>query len=195
VILGLAATAAFGKVGTLLTSAWPAYFPPRIDLAPGFLDAWSPALASLSSALLASIAMAAGLAVLIAVFQSGWSRRAWWFWLALLLFLVALGPTHAHSVREFFVVWLHQTISFGVIVWLASRFLRDNAHAYVASIFCILVAKPVSDLVSQGARSYQWNGLVLAVLSLIILGWLLLPAGSVTGSGEPREHQIIAPAG
>jgi len=176
VILTLAMAAAFQKLGTLVTSRWPVYFPPRIDLFPSHLDARSPALAFLLAAVLGSVLATAGVGVLIAAFRSGWSRRAWWMWVALLLLVIAVGPSHAHSVRQFLAGWIYGVITFAIPVWMVATFFRDNALAYLASIFCIALAHPVVNLMSQAARAYQWNGLLLGVLSLAVLGWLLLPA-------------------
>ena len=53
-------------------------------------------------------------------------------------------------------------------------FFRDNALAYLATIFCLLVAEPIQVLLSQGAKFYEWNGLLLGSLSLMILGCLLV---------------------
>ena len=183
VVLALAMTAAFEKLGAILTSRWPVYFPPRIDLFPSHLDTWSPALAFLLSAVLGAVLATAGVAVLIAVFKSGWSRRAWWIWVALALLFIALGPSHAHSFREFLAGWIYTVISFAIPVWMVATFFRDNALAYVAAVFCITVADPVVNLLSQAARIYQWNGLLLAGLSLAVLGWLLLPERSAAGPG------------
>jgi len=186
VILTLTITLAFRKLSAILTSVLPTYFPPRIDLFPSHLDTWSPAVAFLFSALLESVLLMAGLAVVIAVFQSGWSRRAWWVWAALLLLLIALGPAHAHSVREFLAVWIYEAISFAVFIWVIDTFFRDNALAYLAAIFGMLVACPSMELLSQAARVYQWNGLLLGGLSLIVLAWLLLPDRSAAALGRGR---------
>jgi len=179
VVLTLAMTAAFDKVGAILTSLWPVYFPPKVDLFPSHLATWSPALAFLMSAVLGTVLATAVVAVLVGVFKSGWSHRAWWIWLILLLLVVALGPSHAHSVREFLPDWIYALIAIAIPVWIAVTFFRDNALAYPAAIFCVTVAEPIVRLLSQAARVYQWNGLLLGVLSLAVLGWLLLPGRSV----------------
>ena len=179
VVLTLAMTAAFEKLGAILTSHSPVYFPPGIDLFPSHLNTWSPALAFLMSALLGTVLATAGVTVLVGVFKSGWSRRAWWIWLMLLLLLIALGPSHAHSIREFLANWTYMVISFAIPVWIVATFFRDNALAYLAAIFWLTVAEPVVRLLSQAARVYQWNGLLLGGLSLLILGWLLLPGRPV----------------
>jgi len=175
VVLTLAMTFAFKNLHALLTARLPKYFIPEINLVPGHLETWSPALAFLFSALLESVLAAASVAVVIAVFRSGWLRRAWWMWAALLLLIIALGPTHAHSVREFLAVWIYEVVSFAAFVWIITAFFRDNALAYLAAVFAVLVVSPIVQLLSQAAGLYRWNGLLLGALSLIVLGWLLLP--------------------
>ena len=181
VVLGLALAAASKTIEAGLTSVLPVYFPPKLDLAPTFLNTWSPALAPLLPAIPGSLSALAGLGLLVTIFRSGWSRRAWWFWLGCLLFLVVLGPTNAHSVREFLIAWSSAVISYAFTIWMLVYFFRNNYLAYFAAIFCSAVAEPVAALLSQGARTYQWNGLLLGLLSAIVLGWLLLPDRS-----EPR---------
>jgi len=174
VILSLAMAIAFNQLRAILTSLLPVYFPPQIDLGASYLNTWSPALDALFSAVLGSVVATAMVGLAIAIFQSGWSRRAWWFWVALLLLVIALGPAQAHSVREFLTVWICSVVSFAVTILIVTVFFRDNALAYLATIFCLLVAKPIENLLSQAARLYEWNGLLLSGLSLMILGWLLL---------------------
>jgi membrane protease YdiL (CAAX protease family) len=175
VILSLAIIASISKVEAILTWFLPTYFPPQIDLAPGSLDTWSPAFAVFLSALSGAVSAAAVLALIIAIFRSGWTRRAWWMWAGCLLFLVSVGPASAHTVRQFLVVWIYGLASLAIVVWIVATFFRANPLAYLASIFCIIVAKPIVELLSQGARIYHANGLLLGVLSMIVLGWLLLP--------------------
>ena len=173
-VLSLALAAAFDKLGAIFTWYLPTYFPPQINLVAGYLNTWSPALDALCSAILGSVLATATLGVAIAIFQSGWTRRAWWLWVAVLLLLIALGPADAHSVREFVISWAYSAFSFSVTLLILAVFFRDNVLAYLASSFSLMVAKPIENLLSQGARIYQWNGVALAALSLLILGWLLL---------------------
>lgn len=184
-VLTLAMTFAFKNLHALLTSRLPTYFFPEISLVPEHLETWSPALAFLFSAMVGSVLATAAVAVLIAVFRSGWSRRAWWMWAALLLLIIALGPAHAHSVREFLAVWIYEAVSLALFIWVIAAFYGDNALAYLAAIFAALVTSPVIQLLSQAASLYRWNGLLLGVLSLAILGWLLLPDRSDKFGSEP----------
>jgi membrane protease YdiL (CAAX protease family) len=175
VALGLTMTAALHEVSALLTAALPRYFSPQTALAPNYLDTWSPAMGLLLSAILGALLTTAGIGVAIAVFRSGWSRKAWWIWIGLLALLVAFGPAGAHSVREFFTVWTFGAASFVLTVWIVATFLRNNALAYLATIFCLLVARSIEGLLSQAAKAYVWNGILAGSLSILILGWLLLP--------------------
>ena len=174
VFLSLAIAAGLGTIETFLTSVLPTYFPPKVDLAPSTLNTWSPALAALLPAIPGSIAAVAALGLLIAIFRSGCSRREWWFWIGCPLFLITLGPAHAHSVRQFLAVWTYAAVSLAFIIWMIAIFFRDNVLAYLVTIFCSFVAAPVVELFLQGSRIYPWNGLLLALLSAAILGWLLL---------------------
>jgi membrane protease YdiL (CAAX protease family) len=174
-VLAVALAAAFNKLGTLLTMLLPTYFPPGTALAPGNLDTWSPALGYQFSAMSGSVVMTAALGLAIAVFRSGWSRKAWWMWIGLFALVISLGPAGAHSVREFLVVWAYAAASFAFVVWIAVTFLRGNPLAYLAAIFGLLVAQPTEVLLSQAAKVYVWNGVLLGGLSILILGWLLLP--------------------
>ena len=185
VVLTLAMAFAFKNLHAFLTSRLPTYFFPETSLVPGHLATWSPALAFLFAAIVGSVLATAAVAVLIAVFRSGWSRRAWWMWAGLLLLVIALGPAHAHSVREFLAVWVYEAVSLALFIWIIAAFYHDNALAYLAAIFAVLVISPVIQLLSQAAALYRWHGLLLGVLSLAILGWLLLPDRSDKfGSGS-----------
>lgn len=177
-VLGLATIAAFDNIEAMLTSVLPTYFSPRISLAPSSLDTWLPALPPFFSALIGSIALISGLGVFVAMLRTGWERRAWWMWMGCALLLVSLGPSGAHSWREFLVVWMWGALSLAIVVWILRTFFRDNLLAYVVAMLSILVAKPVIELLSQGARTYQWNGWLLGVLSSAVLVWLLSPVGS-----------------
>ena len=173
VILSLAMAAAFDTLSAILTSLLPAYFPPRFNLGGSYFNTWSPALDALFEAVLGAVVITAIMGLAIAIFKAGWSRRAWWFWAAILLFLITLGPAQAHGVREFFAVWIYVVIAFTITISIVAVFFRDNALAYLVAIFCLLVADPIQVLLSQGAKLYEWNGLLLGGLSLMILGWLL----------------------
>jgi len=175
VVLGLAMTAALHKANALLTSAMPRYFPPQTSLGPNYLETLSPAMGSLLSAMLGALLITAAIGVAIAILRLGWSRKAWWFWIGLIAVLAALGPAGAHSVREYFTAWAFGAVSLVLTVWIVATFLRNNPLAYLATVFCLMAVRPTEALLSQAAKPYVWNGVLVGSLSILILGWLLLP--------------------
>lgn len=116
----------------------------------------------------------------------GWERRAWWFWVGIILLLVALGPAGAHSVAEYALGWLMRFLPLVAGVIVLAVFFRNNLLAYVASAFISAVAAPLVDLFSQPNSFTRWNGAALAILTAIVLIWLLVPF-SRTRRGEAGE--------
>jgi membrane protease YdiL (CAAX protease family) len=183
ILLGLAASAALSKLRALAALILPAAAPLRINLAPGALDSWSPALAYFSEALLAAVVAAAVAGVAISMIRSAWSGRDGWFWGAMLLLLVVLGPSSAHSLSEFWTGWTLGALSLAVAGGIVAAFFRDNALAYPAAAFSVAIANPIEELLSQPAPFYRWNGLLLAVLALMVVGWMLRPSRRVCSEG------------
>jgi hypothetical protein len=70
--------------------------------------------------------------------------------------------------------WAMNLVTLGVAIAIVAQFFRDNALAYVGAAFCALVANPLIDLLSQPPAFYRWNGLLLGLLTLAVLGWMLL---------------------
>jgi membrane protease YdiL (CAAX protease family) len=173
-VLSLALVAGFDKIKTIVTSFLPVYFPPQVGVDAHYLNTWSPALDALFSSILGAVVVTAAIALAIAIVLSGWSRRTWWFWIASLLLLISLGSAQAHSFREYFSTWLYGLISLAVTVMILKVFFRNNPLAYLVTTFCVLVAKPIYGLLSQSAAFYRWNCLLLAALSLVIVGYFLL---------------------
>ena len=99
-------------------------------------------------------------------------------WAVALLFAITLGPSQAHSIPEFLAGWTRDAIAVAVAVGIAAAFLGENLLAYPAAIFCLSMADSVVGLLSQPAASYRWNGVLLLALSLLVVGWLLLPGRS-----------------
>jgi hypothetical protein len=52
-------------------------------------------------------------------------------------------------------------------------FLRGNAAAYLGTAFAVTITQPLVTLFAQPPAFYRWNGIMLAVLALIFLGWLI----------------------
>ena len=175
VLLSLAAGAAFGKISAIVGQRLPAFAPVTVDIAPSGFESWSPALTYFCSAVMAAVPSAAGIAVIISIFRTGWSRRSGWFWAALILGAITLGPTQAHSVSEYLVGWMLGAIGVVLVVGIVGLFFRNNPLAYLAASFSVSVANPIIELFTQPVRFYQWNGLLLAALTLLVLCWMLLP--------------------
>ena len=173
----LAAAAALDKITLLLSNAWPAQFFPTLDFAPA-LNTWSPALGGLCSALLFALFTSGALAVLITIVVSGWARRAWWLWLAAALFLLTLGPANAHSVREYLSTWILHAGTAVLFCAVAAAWFRENLLAYPVALFALEIIPTVISLVSQDARFYLWNGVLLALLAAAVLAWYFVPSGA-----------------
>jgi len=102
-------------------------------------------------------------------------------WLLAVLLLVALGPADAHSAAEFLLGWTLGLVSFLGAVAILFTFFRDNALAYLGAAFCLLVADPLLSLLSEPLAVYRWNGVLLAVLTLTVLAWMLVPNRQESG--------------
>ncbi len=177
----VAAAAGLNQLEALLASRFHAYAPFGIGLVPSFLDTSWPGLGLLLHALADCVLYVAVAAVVIHVVRWGLDSRASWFWLGGLLLLVALGPARAHSVPEFALGWTMNFISLAVTLGIVYAFFRDNVLAYVGAAFGLRVAEPVVSLLSQPLAFFRWNGVMLAALAAVVLGWLLLPGRTAGG--------------
>jgi membrane protease YdiL (CAAX protease family) len=173
IAVSLAGAAALNRVTAFIVGRFHTHAPVQVDLVPDVFDTFSPGVAFLLRGVLSGLLLPASAAVLIYLFRLGWTRRAWWLWLAALLVLVSLGPSFAHSMPEFLVGWGLSFLSLIGTLGLVALFFRDNLLAYVGAAFCLPLAQPLVELLSQPAAFFRWNGLILAVLMLAVLGWLL----------------------
>ncbi len=174
IIVSLAAAAALGKLSTLFSDRFHAFAPVSIGLLPSQMDSFFPAAGSFLTAVTVAIFATASAGLLLYAVLLGWRRRAWWFWAGWLLVIVALGPSSAHSVREYLAGWVLNAVPLAVAAVLVGLFFRCNVLAYIGAAFTLAVAQPVVALLSQPAPFFRWNGLILTVLSLAVLAWLLL---------------------
>ena len=172
-LLSLAAGAGLSNLGSLVTSRFHAFASPDIDIVPDVLDASAPGLALFLRGLRYALVAPAIAAVIIYLLQRARQRNAWWIWIVAGLALLGLGPFRAHSVAEFMVGWSLVVVTIAIVVGLVMFFFRDNYLAYVCAAFVMPLAAPLVDLFEQPAASLPWNGAVLAVLALLVLGWLL----------------------
>jgi hypothetical protein len=181
--LALAAWAGLNKLGELFASRFHAFAPVDAEVFSGTLNAAFPGAGFFLRALVWSVILLSGLGVAIYVIRLGWTKRAWWLWAGILFGLVGLGPASAHSVREFFAGWVMSFVPLAVGAAIVFWFFRNNLLAYLAAAFCLQVAQPLLSLLSQHAVFYRSNGLLLAMLAFLFLGWLFLAGGE----GEVRS--------
>jgi hypothetical protein len=184
IVLALAAWAGLDKLGELFASHFHALAPVGTEVFPEMFNAAFPGAGFFGGALVGCVLYLSGLGVAIYVIRLGWTKRAWWLWAGILLGLIALGPAGAHSLREFFAGWVMNFVPLAVGVAIVFWFFRNNLLAYLAAAFCLHVAQPSLSLLSQHAAFYRSNGLLLAVLAFLFLGWLFL----VGREGEVRSQ-------
>lgn len=184
VFVGITVSAGIENLLALFTSRFHAYAPMSVAGSFGGFSAFSPALDVFFRALVYGVAGASVLGIAIYGVCLGWRRKAWWFWAGGVLLLIALGPAGAHSKAEYAVGWAMRFIPLLAAIVILALFFRDNPLAYVTSAFCSVVAAPLLALFSQPNSFYRWNGVLLAVLTAIVLIWLLLPRSPAARSPE-----------
>jgi len=176
-VLSLAAGAGLSHVDALLTNLFHAYASFNDALFPPDYSSVWPAVGISISILTRTLLYASAAAVAILIIRTGWKLRAWWLWLGLLLILVSLGPTHAHSLKEFAAGWVMAFVPLLVAVLLVGFFLRNNVLAYLAVLFGGQAAEALINLFSQPSKYFLQNGVALALLTGIVLLWMLWPSG------------------
>jgi len=78
-------------------------------------------------------------------------------------------------VPEFLIGWVMIFVGVAVAVGVVVLLFRDNVVAYTGAAFCVPLLGPVVSLLTQPSHYYRWNGVLLLVLILVVLGWLLAP--------------------
>jgi membrane protease YdiL (CAAX protease family) len=174
-LVSVAVGAGLSRVESLFVSLFHAYAPVSIDLFSDTLNTYLPALGFFLHAFGWALFYALIVGLVIYVVRFGWARRAWWLWLAALLVFVSLGSPSAHSVAEYAAGWILRFLPLAAGIAVVVLFFRDNVLAYIAAAFCLEVAEPIVQLLSQPAAFYRMNGILLAVLTMLTLAWLLLP--------------------
>lgn len=172
-IVSLAADAGLSRFGTLISDHFHTFAPVEIGIFPDFFSRSYPGITSFLHGLVFAVLYAAFAGILIFLVRSGWSKKAWWLWPAGALLLVSLGPANAHSIREYGAGWVMSFVPFAVAVLIAAGFCRWNILAYIGAIFCLEVAGPVVDLLSQPSRFFRWNGVLLGLLAFLVLAWMM----------------------
>jgi membrane protease YdiL (CAAX protease family) len=178
VALWLAASAALGRVATMVAGRFHTFAPISVGLLPLGLDGFLPGVAYFFRSLQNALLLPLLAALLIYLVRRGIETRPWWMWPLALLILMRLGPASAHSRAEFFLGWATSAITLAGAVLIAATFFRDNILAYFAAAFAAGVVEPLISLFSAPPAFYRWNGGALALLVALMLGWMFLPRAS-----------------
>ena len=182
VLASVAASVALNRFDALFTARFHAYAPISLDLFPSYLNAALPGAGFFLRGLAWGVVYASLVGLVLYAIRLGWSRRAWWLWAGIILLLITLGPSGAHSAREFLAGWVQSFVPLLVGLVLIALFFRDNVLAYLAAAVCLPQVEPLVTLFSSPAPFFRGNGLLLAVLLALLLGWLFLPGGDSTAS-------------
>lgn len=179
-VVSLAAGAGISRLEAFFVTRFHALAPLKVDVAPDGFDLFWPGAAFFLGGVHFVLWLPAVVGVLIYLLRGSSVYRAWWMPMVRaggVLLLISLGPWSAHSVREYLLGWAMTVVPLcvmGAIVW---GFFRDNVLAYLLAAFSVPLAKPLLELLSQPALYFRLNGLLLAVLTLVVLGWMLLGRG------------------
>ena len=174
IMVTLAASAAIGQIGGFMANRFHAYLPVDIGVLPTSFDSSWPAASFFISGLTSCLLRTAAVALVIYLVRAAVAQREWWLGVAILFLLISLGPAGAHSLREFLLGWALGFLSAVVIASILLLFYRDNVLAYIGTAFLLPILAPMIMLLSLPPRFFIWNGLILAFLTLIVLGWMFL---------------------
>ncbi len=185
-ILSVAAGAALARLETIFAGRFHAIAPVRFGIFPSLFDAAYPGAAFILHALLMTFFYAGLLGIFIYLARTGWARRSWWVWPVGVLLLASLGPAGAHSAGEFAAGWVMAFVPLAVAVLIAAWFFRFNILAYLGAIFCLEVAGPLVDLLSQPSPFFRWNGIVLLLFAFLVLAWMVGSMGKCPRAAGPK---------
>ena len=185
IVVSVVAALGVSQLNDFISDRFHAFAPVHFGIFSAQMDTSSPGISVILNALVFTILYAAAVGIVVYLARSGWKRRAWWIWPMALLVLVSLGPSGAHSVREYVAGWVMWFLPLAVAVAIAAWFCRSNILAYVGAIFCLQVAGPLVQMLSQPSIFIRWNGVLLLVASLLVLAWLLATGGRVREAEAP----------
>ncbi len=183
-VVGVAAGVALSRFDALFTARFHAYAPVSLDLFPNNLNAYLPGAGFFLRGLAWGIVYAALVGLVFYAVRLGLSRRAWWLWTGIILLLIDLGPSSAHSLGEFLAAWVQSFVPLVVAVAIVALFFRDNVLAYFVAAVCLPLVEPLVTLFSAPAPFFRGNGFLLAALLALLLGWLFLPTGESSSSSS-----------
>jgi membrane protease YdiL (CAAX protease family) len=178
IVLSLGAGAGLGRLGELFATRFHTYVRVGIGLVPDSINTYLPGLGVFLGALRSAVLFAALAALVIFVVRLGLRRRAWWIFLALAMGLVALGPSGAQSLREYFAGWSVTFVPVAALVVIVAIWFRDNLLAYVGTAFFLSLARSLVDLLQEPQPFLRMNGVALALFGIIVFAWLFLSGGS-----------------
>ena len=190
IIVSVAASAATQRILALLASRFHAYTAIEFGGASGLFNGSWPGPGSFLGGLQGALVAAVVAAMVIFVIRYARAAGAWCLWSGGVLLLATLGPAGAHSVAEYAVGWTTNFIPLAITVAIMVAFLRGNVAAYLGAAFTVSIMQPLVTLFAQPPTFYRWNGIILAVLALLFLGWLValgkkqIPADSL----QPTVH-------
>ncbi|HEV2351851.1 MAG TPA: type II CAAX endopeptidase family protein [Terriglobia bacterium] len=181
-LVTVAVSAGLGQIGSYISDRFHAEVPVDIGLVPSSFDTSWPAAGIFLSGFSAVIFGVSALALLLYLVRLGLRERRGWLAGVGLFFLIALGPSSAHTVREYVLGWGLSFITAAVALSVLVLFFRDNVLAYVAAAFALPMAAPMVDLLSQPPRFFVGNGLALLLLTSGVMAWMF------TGKAGPAAE-------
>ncbi len=173
IVLCVAAAVCLARIVALLTSVFHPYAPINDELFPLLFSVRWPAAGFFLGGITHALFYSALVALIIYILRAGWQLRAWWLWVGLALLVASLGSLHERSLAAFSVTWLINFIPLLAAGLIVGFFLRNNILAYVLVLFSLQVAEPIIELLSQANPYFRQNGVVLAIVSVIVVAWML----------------------
>jgi membrane protease YdiL (CAAX protease family) len=170
VVASLAVGAGVDRLLALFSARFHAVAPVDVGLFPDSFNTFLPGPGALLSGVRSAILVAAMAALIIYVVRWSLNRRAWWLWPGMAMLLVAVGPSGAHSWREYAAGWTMHFVAVAFLLGMIAFFFRGNVLAYVAAAFCFDLSDPLIALLREPQPILRMNGVALLVLALIVLG-------------------------
>lgn len=186
VVVALTVSAGLAQIGSYVSDRFHAFVPVDIAMVPNSMDSSWPAASIFLGGFSRIIFGVPAVALIIYLVQLGIRGRAWWLGGVGLIFLISLGPSSAHSVREYLLGWGVGFVTAIVAVSVVVLFYRDNVLAYLASAFLLPTVGPMVELLSQPPPFFIWNGVALAFLMLCAAAWMF--------TGRPEAEAVVPPA-